>query len=216
MLNALAVFAASLALTAASPAETERSFPSGLRLEVDLSHVTRGTLLSSVSSNGQTVFVPALSTHLLVGYEFGNFVPMLGVGFNKNSAEATLEDFDGETYEGKNSLLMLELQLEGRYYFSKDSIRPYVFGNLFSSFPFYSQEVDGKEAPEEAIEQIEDRMDYWGFGAGLGLDYAVSDHFIVGGAWGVGGAFQSEDSDARESSSSSLNSQVRLRLAWVF
>ena len=64
--------------------------------------------------------------------------------------------------------------------------KPYVFGSFFKSFPSVKFEVGGEDAlPEEAEDFIKDLLGFWGLKFGFGAEYAVSDHFSIGGEYGI-------------------------------
>ena len=64
--------------------------------------------------------------------------------------------------------------------------KPYVFGSFFKSFPSVKFEVGGEDAlGEEGEDFIKDLLGFWGLKFGFGAEYAVSDHFSIGGEYGI-------------------------------
>ena len=74
--------------------------------------------------------------------------------------------------------------------------KPYVFGTFFKSFASVKFESGGESLLGDDIEDfIKDLLGFWGLKFGFGAEYAVSDHFSIGGEYGLNMYFMSGELD---------------------
>jgi hypothetical protein len=70
--------------------------------------------------------------------------------------------------------------------------KPYVFGTFFKSFASVKFESGGESLLGDEVEDfIKDLLGFWGLKFGFGAEYAVSDHFSIGGEYGLNMFFMS-------------------------
>lgn len=60
-------------------------------------------------------------------------------------------------------------------------VAPYLQGDYF--FSIASVKVDALESAEE--EAVKEGLEFWGLGLAFGMEYYFSDHFAVGGEYGI-------------------------------
>ncbi len=154
-----------------------------------------------------------------VGFKFGMIVPMAGLDVLWLSASGsyTYEDIYEDNYSGEyveksvrteniegHALLMMP-HVGAKVYFGGETIKPYLYGNLFFSVPSVSAEekskdehwryVDGVlvdhyvDSDENSLsaddeELIEGVLSFWGFTFAGGAEYFLNKHFSVGGEYG--------------------------------
>ena len=112
------------------------------------------------------------------------------------------------------------------------SLRPYLIGDLFKAFAFVN--VEGKEVdryynPQGQItyeyvdeyglekneeEFIKSLLGVWGFILAFGADYSFSEHFSVGGEYGVRLFFTSGDQEQKDSGDSDYDGIDDWRSEW--
>lgn len=74
--------------------------------------------------------------------------------------------------------------------------KPYVFGTFFKSFASVKFESGGESLLGDDVEDfIKDLLGFWGLKFGLGAEYAVSEHFSIGGEYGLNMYFLSGELD---------------------
>ncbi len=144
-----------------------------------------------------------------------------------------------ETDEYEGSALLILPQIGAKYYFKDSGIRPYLLGSVFFSMPFVSVETsntteywdfEGTELVDhgiykdsgddgEAEDFAKEVLSFWGLTLGGGVEYFFSEHFSVGGEYGIRMLFNKvEDSDSSSnewdssSSTSDWNDEIDLSI----
>jgi hypothetical protein len=124
---------------------------------------------------------------------------------------------DEDDVSGSAFLLIPSIGM--KMYMGDKSVRPYLLGNIFFSLPFVSAEsesryesweyingelewhyidIDDDDLDKEDEELIEDALGFWGVTLGGGAEYFFSEHFSVGGEYGlrlVFGGVEASDED---------------------
>jgi len=118
-------------------------------------------------------------------------IDYLSVSMSFNMPPIDLEGLDGGLGQGDMEMdigaSMFIPYIGAKFFLSTTrEAKPYVFGSFFKSFPSVKFEVGGEDAlGEEGEDFIKDLLGFWGLKFGFGAEYAVSDHFSIGGEYGV-------------------------------
>lgn len=163
------------------------------------------------------------------GYQMGKMIPYIGLNLIAIGADGTFTETDfnssmGSTYErveitdisGSATLLIPHIGL--KYHFSDPAaaIRPYCVGGVFKSIPIVSVEGDettryyedgvltdvyndNTQLEDEEEDAIKDLLGVWGFNVGFGVEYPFSEHFSIGGEFGLRLFFASANYDYEDS-----------------
>ena len=141
----------------------------------------------SFQSNAQFTFSASPGINLNTasfGYRSGNFVPFIGLQFlNVNgSYEENGSLYEDYSTSGKLNVLMPPIGLK---YFAVevDDINAYFTGSFSMPFISGSGETDGTTDPE--VEEAFDNVSAWGAQLGFGTEYFFSEHFSLGGEFGL-------------------------------
>ena len=114
------------------------------------------------------------SSYFGLGYE--RVTPYLGidwVGLSVNS--------DGADMSASLLIPHLGAKLFLKDYQKANTVSPYLIGDFFFSLPTIS--VDNYTRAEE--DYVNDLLSFWGVGIGFGAEYFFSEHFSVGGEYGL-------------------------------
>lgn len=82
------------------------------------------------------------------------------------------------------------------FFMNIDDIKPYFTGTFFK--PFISAEIKQDGEIDQDVKDAMDNLSIWGFSLGFGTEYYFSEHFSVGGEFGVRffiGSFNQTDKD---------------------
>jgi hypothetical protein len=125
---------------------------------------------------------------------FSTTIDMSYYGYGTDEIEV------GAEIEAKASLIMPTLGV--KYYLSNEPVKPYIVGSCIKSFPSIdldmTYEVDGESENEPLLgdgekDFIEKLMGFWGLDAGFGAEWAINEHFSLGGEYGIRFLFISGD-----------------------
>lgn len=128
------------------------------------------------------------------GYRNGNFVPFVGIQFlNTNgSVEETGSIYGDFSSSAKLNVFMPTIGLK-YFAFEADDVHAYFTASVNTPIISGSGETDGSADPE--IEETLDNIFVFGLQAGFGAEYFFSEHFSLGGEFGLNyirGAFEDE------------------------
>ena len=138
-----------------------------------------------------------------VGYQFGNFVPYVGLQVFNGSAGLTdsYREYDYET--GKIVSVKNETEISGtifmpyvglKYMFNKQGdIRPFLNGTFF--LPFISGSAERNGVSDSDVEDALDNFSAWGAELGFGTEYKFSKNFSVSGEFGIRMLFANESTE---------------------
>jgi hypothetical protein len=111
----------------------------------------------------------------------GSIQPFAGVDYIGFSANAEME---GSELDASISMFIPHAGL--KFFLGTGQTKPYIFGNFYKAFASFTIEADGQPMLDEATEDfLKEFLGFWGIKAGLGAEYQVSDHFSIGGEWGL-------------------------------
>ena len=216
MLRTCAAVALATSVVAfAAPAEAQENTarPMGLRFELgwaghsnlatfgspDLEGAPAQPSFGTVSPNGD----------IKVGYDFGQFTPLIGLSFANNSISN--EDDDSFT------ATILVIDVEGRYYFKphRKGLNPFVFGEFNTSLVSLGVDPEPEGEAADLLDDAESALDYTTINAGFGLEYKFDQAaFAIGGKWGLGLAFQGFDSGDESISNTTIGTLGAIYAAW--
>ncbi|NQT25726.1 outer membrane beta-barrel protein [candidate division KSB1 bacterium] len=135
-----------------------------------------------------------------IGMNMGNIHPFVGLDYlsvgAKVNIETTIEygyypyytvDIEAEV-EAKASLIMPTIGL--KYYLSQATVKPYLVGSYIKSFPSIDLDatLDGDTESligDDEKDFIKELMSFWGFNIGFGTEWAINEHFSLGGEYGI-------------------------------
>jgi len=211
MLRTLAAVALATSVVAtAAPAEAQDNTarPMGLRFELGWAGKAN---LANLGFEG-----PAAHPHtsvspigdVRVGYDFGQFTPLLGLSFLTHS-----EDIDDDN---SRSATIFVLDIEARYFFKphRKGLNPFVFGEFNTALVSYGDDTAEGDA-EDALDDIATRNDWTEINAGFGLEYKFDQaQFAIGGKWGLGLAFQGHDEGDDSRGDTSIGTVGAIYAAW--
>ncbi len=120
--------------------------------------------------------------------------------------DITYKHRDVDTEDLKGSAFLLVPHIGAKLLMGSKDMRPYVFGNLFFSIPSVNAEsnsrneswyyedgvevdhyldTDSDRLDAKTEEVIKDALSFWGMTLAGGAEYFFSDHFSVGGEYGI-------------------------------
>jgi len=126
--------------------------------------------------------------------------------YYSNWSNTTYEWRSIETTEFSGSAFLLIPHFGAKLYLGTQNVRPYFFGNVFFSKPSVNAEAkwkeewweyenghlvdhdidsDSEELEDKTKETIEDVLNFWGITFGGGAEYFFSEHFSIGGEYGI-------------------------------
>lgn len=217
MIRKLAAVAfATSVVAAAAPAAAQESAggarPMGLRFETGFN---KNFNLVGVGSNvggstGRTdIFTNSPQGDIRVGYDFGQFTPLVGVGFLTHT-------FSTEGTDKNHTDTALILDVELRYYLKphRKGLSPFVWGEWNKAFVWVSDE-DESDAQKKVNEASADARDFWSVNAGLGMEYKFDGAaFAIGGKWGLGLGFKGTSKDHGDTSNTIFGTSAAIYAAW--
>jgi len=141
-----------------------------------------------------------------IGMNMGNIHPFVGLDYlsvgAKVNIETTIEYGYGYGYnyefdvnaevEAKASLIMPTIG--AKYYLSQATVKPYLVGSYIKSFPSIDMDMTMTMDDESETESllgddekdfIKELMSFWGFNVGFGAEWAINEHFSLGGEYGI-------------------------------
>ena len=187
MLRSLAAVALATSVVAvaapASAQETERNTarPMGLRFELGFSEELN--LARVGSSDDVNLGRVSPNGDIKVGYDFGQFTPLIGLSFLTGSVDT------GKNPDTSNSATVFVLDIEARYYFKphRKGINPFVFGEFNTAFTSVGADPEGSTAEKDRRDALASQLDFTEINAGLGMEYKFDGaSFAIGGKWGLG------------------------------
>lgn len=147
------------------------------------------------------------------------------------SSNQMYKHHEGE-YDMSGSATLLIPRVGAKFFISGSAsdLRPYLIGDFFKTFAFVN--VDGKEVDryysesgqmtgfyvdefeldENDEDMIESILSVWGINLGFGVEYQFSEHFSVGGEYGL--RWFKTSADQQDESSSSWDGQEQFRENW--
>ena len=209
MLRTLAAAALATSVVAvAAPAQAQDDGrPMGLRFE--LGWAGHQNIASFGVADDAAVTAPiSPNGDIKVGYDLGQFTPLIGLSFINTSRDVTEDD--------SASITAFVLDLEARYYLKphRKGLQPFVFGEFNTAFVSLSDDRLEGEA-EDALDDIASLLDYTEINAGLGMEYKFDQQgFAIGGKWGLGLAFQGFDVGDEDFGVTSIGTIGAIYAAW--
>lgn len=137
------------------------------------------------------------SLHPFIGLDYlsigakVNFSTTIDMGYYYYSYGAGEIDVSAEI-EAKASLIMPTIGI--KYYLSQATVKPYLVSSFIKSFPSIDMdmtvEIDGDSESESLLgddekDFIKELMSFWGVNVGFGTEWAINEHFSLGGEYGI-------------------------------
>lgn len=211
MLRTLAAAALATSVVAvAAPASAQEdnvARPMGLRLEVGLVNHSMGVIGTAEDTPDVSGISP--TGDIKIGYDFGQFTPLLGLSY-RSVSEETGED-------SSDSASVFLINLEGRYYFKphRKGLNPFVFGEFRTSFVSFGANPEPSDEEQDRLDAKASLLDFTEINAGLGLEYKFDGAaFAVGGKWGLGLGFNDRDSGNDTLGTTTIGTVAGVYLAW--
>ena len=124
-----------------------------------------------------------------LGLAMGSLQPCIGLDYLFLSLEADIPSTEmTEETSGLEVGAGMFLPYAGAKFFlsTGGGTEPYIFGNFYKAFPSISVESGGENLLGDELEDfIKELLGFWGIKAGFGAQYKVSDHFSIGGEYGL-------------------------------
>ncbi len=132
-----------------------------------------------------------------------------------------------ETEEFSGSALLIIPHFGAKLFIGAKDVRPYILGNIFFSIPSVSAdaeskdesweyengqlvdhdiEIDSDKLEDRTKDMIKDVLSFWGVTLGFGAEYFFSDHFSLGGEYGIRLLFNKIEYSDEDHSSDGANS----------
>ena len=205
---AAAALATSVVAVAAPAKAQDDGRPMGLRFELGWAgHQNIATF--GVADDNTAVTAPiSPNGDIKVGYDFGQFTPLIGLSFINTTRDVNEDD--------SASITAFVLDIEARYFFKphRKGLQPFVFGEFNNAFVSLSNDaLEGEE--EDRLDDVASQLDYTEINAGFGLEYKFDQQgFAIGGKWGLGLAFQGFDVGDEDRSVTSIGTLGAIYAAW--
>jgi hypothetical protein len=178
---------------------------------------TAGLLAAAAVSAGPIFSLKTNSDFPTLGTDFafraGRLQPFIGVSnysFRVKETRSVTPDPGGtQSSENSTAATVFITSLGLRLNLRDGGVKPYLYGNVYKLFTILDADGNTREEDEE-IEQI---YSPWGFGAGLGGEYAVSEKFAVFGEYGIRALFPTSK---RSTSDTFSGSVTKTELSMMF
>ncbi len=183
-LAAVALATSVVAVAAPASAQDDSGRPMGLRFELGWNESLN--LVGAAGAAGGGLVDP--TGDIKIGYDFGQFTPLIGLSFVTSSRDTSIEP------EARESFTTFIIDIEGRYYFKphRKGLNPFVFGEFNTAFVSFGEDPEPDNTDE--LDEAASAADFTEINAGLGMEYKFDQsQFAIGGKWGLGFAFTPRD-----------------------